>query len=217
MRGSLEPAKGKPIFVRLLDVAVDKSLPFIHFLTEANPTLGRRGIRLLRKFPDLLETQLRAILKLCGDFDVSILVPMVVLPDDMAAVKECLTRLGAELGVSPLPKLGAMIETPAAALSTATMKPYADFLSFGTNDLTQYTFAADRENAAVEKYFDDSAAVIFRLLQIVNDDVPSMPLSVCGELAGYSAHIPALLHCGIKTLSVAPPLIPTVKEAIRES
>lgn len=75
---------------------------------------------------------------------------MVVLPDDMAVVKECLTRLGAELGVSPLPKLGAMIEIPAAALSAASMKPYAAFLSFGTNDLTQYTFAADRENAAVK-------------------------------------------------------------------
>lgn len=217
MRGTLEPAKEKPVCVRLLDIGADKPLPFIRFLAETNPTLGRRGIRLLREYPDLLETQLQAILRLCGDFDVSILVPMVALPEDMAAVKECLTRVGSELGVSPLPKLGAMIETPAAALSAATMKPYADFLSFGTNDLTQYTFAADRESAAVEKYFDDSADVIFRLLQIAHDDAPDMHLSVCGELAGYTARIPALLQCGIRTLSVAPPLIPIVKEAIRAS
>ncbi|MFT4900846.1 MAG: phosphoenolpyruvate-protein phosphotransferase [Lentimonas sp.] len=217
MRSTLEPAKGKPVCVRLLDVGADKSLPFIHFRSEANPTLGRRGIRLLHEYPALLETQLRAILKLCGEFDVSILVPMVVLPEDMAVVKECLTQLGAELGVLPLPQLGAMIETPAAALSAATLQPYADFMSFGTNDLTQYTFAADRENEAVEKYFDDSAAVIFRLIAIVHNDVPRMPLFVCGELAGYTEHIPTLLQCGIKALSVAAPLIPIVKEAIRES
>lgn len=216
MRNTLEPALGKPVCVRLLDVGADKPLPFIHVRSERNPALGRRGIRLLREYPALLETQLRAILKLCGEFDISILVPMVTMPEDMAVVKDRLTLLGAEFGVSPLPQLGAMIETPAAALSAATLEPYADFLSFGTNDLTQYTFAADRENETVEKYFDDSSAVIFRLIAIVHDDVPRMPLSVCGELAGYTAHIPPLLHCGIRTLSVAAPLIPKVKEAIRE-
>ncbi len=110
-----------------------------------------------------------------------------------------------------------MIKTPAAALSARKLAPYVDFMSFGTNDLTQYAFAADRENAAVEQYFDDASDVIFRLMQAVHEDVPDMPLSVCGELAGRPEHIPRLLQCGIRTLSVAPALIPMTKEAIRKT
>ena len=108
-----------------------------------------------------------------------------------------------------------MIETPAAALSAREITKYVDFLSFGTNDLTQYAFAVDRENAAVERYFNDSADVIFRLLELTHNDVPEIPLSVCGELAGRHDHISRLLRCGVRTLSVAPPLIPIVKETIR--
>ncbi len=217
MRWTLAPAQGKPICVRLLDIGADKPLPFIGFLAETNPALGRRGIRLLREFPRLLETQLEAILKLSKAFDVRILVPMVALADDLAQVKECLVRLGSELGIHPLPALGAMIETPAAALSTRDFEPHVEFFSLGTNDLTQYAFAADRENAAVEKYFKDSADVIFRLMRIVHEDSPHTPLSICGELAGRAVHIPNLLQCGIRTLSGAPPLIPIIKEAVRES
>ncbi len=108
-----------------------------------------------------------------------------------------------------------MIETPAAALSVHAITPHVDFFSFGTNDLTQYAFAADRENTAVEMYYNDSDAVIFRLLQIAHDDAPLMPFSICGELAGRAVHIPRLLRCGIRTLSVAPPLVPFIKETVR--
>jgi len=217
MRQILEAAKGRSICVRLLDLGTDKPLPFMNFLAETNPSLGRRGIRLLREYPELLKTSLRAILQLSQEFDMRILVPMVALPDDVAVVKEYLTQLGSELHMSSLPKLGAMIETPAAALSAREIARYVDFLSFGTNDLTQYTFAADRENAAVEQYFNEAADVIFRLLALTHDDVPDVPLSVCGELAGRPEYIPKLLQCGIRTLSVAPPLIPIVKETIRNS
>jgi phosphoenolpyruvate-protein kinase (PTS system EI component) len=173
------------------------------FLADANPSLGRRGIRLLREFPALLNVQLRALLELSGDFEISILVPMVTLPEDVVVVKEHLTHLGLELQMSSLPRLGAMIETPAAALSTREIAKHVDFLSFGTNDLTQYAFAADRDNAAVERYF--------------NDDAPDVPNSVCGELAGRPEHVSRLLQCGIRTLSVAPPLVPIIKEAVRNS
>jgi phosphoenolpyruvate-protein kinase (PTS system EI component) len=172
---------------------------------------------LLREYPELLKTHLRAVLELSREFDIRVLVPMVTLPEDVEIVKECLVQLGAELDISPLPRIGAMIETPAAALSARKLAPYVDFLSFGTNDLTQYAFAADRENAAVEQYFDDASDVIFRLMQATHEDVPDMPLSVCGELAGRTEHIPRLLQCGIRTLSVAPPLIPMIKEAIRKA
>lgn len=217
MRRTLAAARDRPVCVRLLDIGTDKPLPFMSFLAETNPALGRRGIRFLREYPELLKTNLRAVLELAREFDVRILIPMVTLPEDVVAVKETLTQLGSELRLSTLPKLGAMIETPAAALSAREIAKHVDFLSFGTNDLTQYAFAADRENAAVERYFNDAADVIFRLLRLTHDDVPDVPLSVCGELAGWPEHTARLLQCGIRTLSVAPPLIPPVKEAIRNS
>lgn len=217
MRRTLDPARGKPISIRLLDAGADKRLPFMGYVSEANPALGCRGIRLLSKHRRLMETQLRAILRLAGDFDVSILIPMVTMPHDIAIVREDLDRIGAETGGGPPLRLGAMIETPAAALSVPVIAPHVDFLSFGTNDLTQYAFAADRENAAVDTYFNDSDAVIFRLLRIAHDDAPQMPFAICGELAGRAVHVPKLLRCGIRTLSVTPPLVPFIKEAVRSS
>jgi len=217
MRHALEPASGKPVYVRLLDAGADKPLSFTGFLAEPNPSLGRRGIRLLNKHRHLMETQLEAVLKLADDFDVRILIPMVTLPLDVVLIREALERMGAKRGTKACPRLGAMIETPAAALSVPAIAPHVDFLSFGTNDLTQYAFAADRDNAAVEMYFNDSDPIIFRLLRIAHDDAPRMPLSICGELAGRAVHVPNLLRCGIRTLSVAPPLIPDIKEAVRSS
>jgi phosphoenolpyruvate-protein phosphotransferase len=217
MQQTLAAARGHTVCVRLLDIGADKPLPFLRFMAETNPSLGRRGIRYLREYPELLKTHLRALLELAKDFDVRVLVPMVTLPDDVAVVKEQLTQLGAEMQMSALPSLGAMIETPAAALSAREIARHADFLSFGTNDLTQYAFAADRDNAAVDHYFDDDADPIFRLLRITHDDVPDVPLSVCGELAGRPEHVSKLLQCGIRTVSVAPPLVPMIKEAIRSS
>jgi len=217
LQETLKAAKGRTVCVRLLDIGTDKPLPFLRFLAESNPSLGRRGIRLLRKYPELLKTNLRAILELSTEYDVCVLIPMVTLPDDVIAVKDTLTQLGSELQMATLPKLGAMIETPAAALSAQEIVKHVDFLSFGTNDLTQYTFAADRDNAAVERYFDDTAEAIFRLLRLTHDDVPGVPLSACGELAGRPEHVPRLLQCGIRTLSVAPPLVPIIKEAVRNS
>lgn len=216
MRETLAAAKGRSVCVRLLDIGADKPLPFLGFLAETNPALGRRGIRLLREYPELLKTQVLAVLDLAQEFDLCVLIPMVTLAEDTLMVKNMFLELGAAHPVLSLPKLGAMIETPAAALSANEISEHVDFLSFGSNDLTQYTFAADRENAAVESYFNDASQVIFRLLEITHDDVPNVPLSLCGELAGRPEHIARLLQCGIRTLSVAAPLIPQVKEAIRD-
>jgi phosphoenolpyruvate-protein phosphotransferase len=217
MQRTLEPAQGLPVVVRLLDVGADKPLPFMEAKRESNPALGRRGIRFLERYPDLLQTQLDALLQIHGDYDLHILVPMVTLQRDIKWAREQLTDAASRVGTSHLPKLGAMIETPAAALAAADIAQYADFLSLGTNDLTQYTFAADRENAEVDTYFDDAHEVIFRLLKSVCDDTLHVPFSVCGELAGRVEYTSRLLACGITSLSVAPPLIPAVKEAIRRS
>ncbi len=175
MCNTLEPAIGLPVYVRLLDIGADKPLPFLESFREINPTLGRRGVRFLLEYPDLLLTQLKTLLRLCADFDLHIIVPMVTLPEDMRLVKQALKNVAARNQVACLPKLGAMIETPAAALAAREIAEHAEFLSFGTNDLTQYTFAADRENAAVDNYYDDTQQVIFRLLNMVHEDVPTYP------------------------------------------
>ena len=156
-----------------------------------------------------------ALIQLSLNHDLHILVPMVTLPRDMRAVKEALREAAARVRTSDLPKLGAMIETPAAALAAPEMLKHADFLSFGTNDLTQYLFAADRENTAVDSYFDDTHDIIFRLISMVHGNVPDAHLSVCGELAGRTEATSRLVECGITSLSVVPLSIPAVKEAVR--
>jgi len=215
MHKALQPAKGLPVCVRLLDIGADKPLSFMEEHRESNPALGRRGIRFLLKYPDLLQTQLEALLQLSLDFQLRILVPMVTLPSDIQAVKERLEQTARRTETSHMPKLGAMIETPAAALIAGDIANYAEFFSFGTNDLTQYAFAADRENAAVDAYFDDNHDLIFRLLRMVHDDVPRIPLSVCGELASRPRATSKILQCGITSLSVAPLSVPTIKESVR--
>lgn len=215
MRSTLAPARGLPICVRLFDIGADKNFPFLPFVNETNPALGRRGIRMQLSLPGMLETQLRAILWLAGEFDIRILVPMVTLPSDLQEVRRCMTRLAPECGLTTLPQLGAMIETPAAALTLAALEPHVDFASFGTNDLAQYVFAVDRESASEERYYQDSHAAIIRLLHMGHTDAPHLPLSICGEVAGRVAHLPTLLACGFRSLSVVPPLIPIIKAAIR--
>ncbi|WP_016954021.1 phosphoenolpyruvate--protein phosphotransferase [Catenovulum agarivorans] len=211
---TLAPFNGKSVCVRLLDVGSDKVVPYLGLPEEGNPALGRRGIRLMREFPELLEIQLKALLSLMEDFDLQILIPMVTVASDVAFVANVLSKCCAELSVKK-PLLGAMIETPAAVLSVVQIAPYVDFFSFGTNDLIQYIFAADRESALADVYFNEAPEVIFRLIEKVHNDVPAMPLSVCGELAGNQLYTERLLNCGVTSLSVISPLVSTIKHNIR--
>ncbi|MFO7885079.1 MAG: phosphoenolpyruvate--protein phosphotransferase [Desulfobacteraceae bacterium] len=212
---TLFDARHLPVFVRLLDIGTDKPFPFKKKQQEYNPSLGRRGIRFLLEYPELLLTQLEVFLQLTWIFDLHVLVPMVTLPSDMQRVKNYLEKAASQAQAGPRPKLGAMIETPAAALSVPEISKHSDFLSFGTNDLTQYTLAADRENGTTEAYFDDTHEAIFRLLEIAGSEAPQTPLSICGELAGREEALPAILNCCITTLSVVPTSIPGIKEAVR--
>ena len=215
MRNTLEPAANHPICIRLLDAGADKPLPFLGFPAEPNPAMGLRGIRLLLKYPELLKTQFFAVLELSREFDIRVLIPMVTLADDLVLVKSLLQKTGADLKLSSLPLLGAMIETPSAVISAKNIAKYVDFFSFGTNDLAQYTFAADRDNPAVEHYLDNDPEILFKLLEMTRKDVPGMPLSLCGELGGRPEYIGRLVDLGIRTFSVAAPLVADVKKAIR--
>ncbi len=216
LQATFAPVKGKPITVRLLDLGGAKPLPFLKLPPEDNPFLGQRGIRFLLQYPDLLDTQLQALWQFSQEYDVHILVPMVTLAEEMARVRSRLAAAADGARREELPPLGAMIETPAAALSLADITAHTDFLSIGTNDLTQYTMAAGRENPLVNDYFLEDHPAVLRLVGIIVEEAGRNPVAVCGELARQLNAIPTLLKLGIRTLSVAPPLVPGVKEAIRQ-
>jgi len=209
------PLLGRPITIRLLDVGGDKPVPFLPLPVEPNPSLGRRGVRLLLEYPQLVRTQLAALFRLAQEQDVRILVPMVTLEED---IREMRVLFDATLETFPgakRPPFGAMIETPAAALGVATIARHVDFLSVGTNDLAQYTLAAGRDDPAVSHYYDDTHAAVLRLLAIAITDARGVPIALCGELAGREETMPQLLRLGFRSLSMAPGLIPGAKELIR--
>jgi len=215
MQATASPLRDKPLTVRLLDVGGDKPLRFLRSPGEANPSLGLRGVRLLLQHPALLRTQLAAFIRLSRAHDVRVLVPMVTLEEDIRTTRELFEETCAALRVESRPAFGAMIETPAAALAIAEIARHVDFLSVGTNDLTQYTFAAGRDDPNVNRYFQDTHVALLRLLEIIVDDAADLPVTLCGELAGREELLPRLLAIGFRSFSIAPPLIPAMKEHIR--
>ena len=142
---------------------------------------------------------------------------MVTTESDVVQIVGRLHKLASEMGICELPRIGVMIETPAAALSIPSLKKHVDFLSIGSNDLTQYMMAAGRENPLVAEYFIDDHPTILRLIELVVRESGDTPVSLCGELAGRNDVIPRLLRTGIRSLSVAAALVPGVKNAIRNS
>jgi phosphoenolpyruvate-protein phosphotransferase len=211
----IAPFGNRRVTVRLLDVGGDKPLPYLGMPPSPNPTLGRRGVRLLLDYAQLVRTQMGAILRLAQKHPVRVLVPMVTLEDDIRRMRETFDALCAERKIKAPPAFGAMVETPAAALAIPALAGYVDFFSVGTNDLTQYTLAASRDDASVNDYYLDSHESVLRLLGIVLADAAGRPVSLCGELAGREAMVPRLLGMGFRSLSIAPSLIPTTKALIR--
>ena len=211
----VSPLGDRRITIRLLDIGGDKPLPFLRLPTTSNPALGRRGVRVLLDYPQLVRTQMGAILRLSLEQRIRVLVPMITLVDDLRTMREAFEALAAEREINDLPEFGAMIETPAAALGVPALLKYADFLCIGTNDLAQYTLAAARDDAAVNEYYRDGHASVIRLLEIILADAKQCSVTLCGELAGQEEWVPRLLDMGFRTLSVAPTLIPTTKAAIR--
>src|SRR4030095_10978899 len=163
----------------------------------------------------LARTQLKTLLRLSQVQDIRILVPMVTFERDMQQIRELLVVVAHEMGIEKLPPLGAMIETPAAALTVGQIVRHADFLSVGTNDLTQYTMAAGRDNATVSDYYEETHPSMLRLLGIIIEEASGKPVSICRELAWREEVIPTLLKIGFRALSISPPLIPATKALIR--
>ena len=211
----IAPFGKRRITIRMLDIGGDKPLPYLGMPRSDNPSLGRRGVRLLLDYGQLVRTQMGAILRLAQEHPVQLLVPMVTLEDDVRRMRETFDALCAEKSIKTPPTFGAMVETPAAALAIRTLTRHVEFFSVGTNDLTQYTLAASRDDPSVNDYYQDDHESILRLLEIILADAAGRPVNLCGELAGREAMVPRLLKMGFRSLSVAPSLIPTTKALIR--
>jgi multiphosphoryl transfer protein len=214
--------QGRPLILRTLDVGADKPLPYLPQRPEANPFLGVRGIRLALEQPELLETQLRAVLRTAAEYPLKVMFPMVATLEEYRQAKAMLAdvRAGLERAGAPTPEeldVGVMIEVPAAALAAEQFAPEVDFFSLGTNDLTQYTMAAERGNASVAGLADGLHPSVLRLIGTVAEAANGHGkwAGVCGELASDPVAVPVLIGLGIAELSANAPAIPAVKQAVR--
>jgi phosphoenolpyruvate-protein phosphotransferase/dihydroxyacetone kinase phosphotransfer subunit len=217
-----EALEGRPLVLRTLDVGADKPLPYLPAQTEANPFLGVRGIRLALARPELLETQLRAALRTSAEHPLKVMFPMVATLEEYRQARSALERVRKELeqAGTAVPReleVGVMIEVPAAALAAEVFAPEVDFFSLGTNDLTQYTMAAERGNASVAGLADGLHPSVLRLIGIVAEAASRLDrwVGVCGELASDPTAVPVLVGLGITELSANAPAIPAVKQAVR--
>jgi phosphoenolpyruvate-protein phosphotransferase len=217
-----ERLQGRPLILRTLDVGADKPLPYLPPRTEANPFLGVRGIRLGLDQPELLESQLRAALRVAAAHPLKVMFPMVATLAEYREAVSVLARARARLEERSQPageiEVGIMVEVPSAALAAEVFAPEVDFFSIGTNDLTQYTMAAERGNERVAALADALHPSVLRLIQTVTDAAHGHGkwVGVCGELASEPPAVPVLVGLGVTELSVNPPSIPATKEAVRQ-
>jgi phosphocarrier protein FPr len=217
-RAIAEAAGGHKVVFRTLDAGGDKPLKFAPLAREANPFLGVRGIRLSLAYPELLTDQLMALAAVARDHEVGIMFPMVSSIAELRQARILVARAAFRQGGS-LPaglQIGIMIEVPSAALKAAAFAPMVDFFSVGTNDLTQYALAADRGNPALAGLADGLDPGVLALIKALTRSARGQAsVSVCGELASDPAAVPVLLGLGVRSLSVAVPAVPEVKEAVR--
>lgn len=220
-RSAVAQVKGRAV-LRILDVGSDKLLPYFPLPAEANPSLGRRGIRLLLDHPAILLTQLRAMLRLSATHEIALLFPMVGGVEEFRAARGAVDKTKALLqaeGVAfdPAVPVGAMIETPAAAMTAAWLAREADFLSIGSNDLVQYLLATDRTSMAMAAFYEPlHPAVIQSLKSVITAATQAgKPVSVCGEIAGNGVYTALLLGLGARALSVGPGELLEIKRRVR--
>jgi phosphocarrier protein FPr len=223
-RGIAGSLGGRPLILRTLDAGGDKPLPFLPVPAEANPFLGLRGLRLGLARPDVLRTQLRAVLRVAADHPVKVMFPMVTTLAEVRAAKALVEEARREVEdaggrVPPHLEVGIMVEVPAAALAAEVFAPDVDFFSIGTNDLTQYTLAAERGNERVAGFADALHPAVLRLIGMTVQGARShgRMVGVCGEIAGDPVAVPILVGLGVRELSAAPPAVPRVKRAVRET
>lgn len=219
----LEAMEGKEVVIRTMDIGADKQVPYLNLEKEENPALGLRAIRLCLERPELLKTQLRALYRAGVYGNLSIMYPMVTSVRELKRIREIECQVREELSAegaayaAEIPT-GIMIETPAAALLSEELAREVDFFSVGTNDLSQYTLALDRQSERLDTFEDPEHRAVLKLIEMAAKSAheAGIPIGICGELASDSAMLSKFIDMGIDELSVAPGSILELRKNIRE-
>ena len=214
----------KQVIIRTLDIGADKQIDYFNLPHEENPAMGYRAIRICLKQQDIFRTQLRALLRASAFGNIAIMFPMIVALEEVLQIKEIVKSVMAELDASGIPynkeiQLGIMIETPAAAMISDDLAKEVDFFSVGTNDLTQYTTAVDRQNANLEGFYYPHHKGLLRLIKMAADNAHKngIWIGICGELGADMEMTEAFLAMGIDELSVSPACVLPLRKKIRET
>ena len=220
----LESMAGKKVIIRTLDIGADKQVDYFGLAKEENPALGFRAIRICLTRPGIFKTQLRALYRASTFGSLGIMFPMITSVSELEKIQSICNEVKAELmadgiAFSESVELGIMIETPAAAVISDRLAPMVDFFSVGTNDLTQYTLACDRQNAALEPFVDTHHEAILRLIEMSakNAHANGAWIGICGELAADTSLTETFLRMGIDELSVSPSFVLSVRDAVRRT
>ncbi len=220
----VETLAGKKVIIRTLDIGADKQADYLQLDKEDNPALGYRAIRICLTRPEIFKTQLRALFRASAFGKVAIMYPMITSVKEVKKIKEIVNLVKAELKTEGIPfnpdvEEGIMIETPAAAVISDELAKEVDFFSIGTNDLTQYTLAMDRQNSKLDVFYDPHHEAILRLIQMTveNGHKENAWVGICGELGADTELTERFLQMGVDELSVSPSMILPVREAIRKS
>ena len=218
---AVEKMAGKKVIIRTLDIGADKKVNYLGLAEEENPALGYRAIRICLNKKELFKTQLRALYRASVSGNLGIMFPMIISVEEVRRIKEIVEEVKSELTLERTefgnPEIGIMIETPAAALISDELAKEVDFFSIGTNDLTQYTLAVDRQNEKLEGFYNPHHRAILELIRMTceNAHKNGIWVGICGELAGDTRLTRNFVEMGIDELSVSPSKVLSLRKAVR--
>ena len=221
-RQVLQTMGGKKVIIRTLDIGADKNVDYLGLGKEDNPAMGYRAIRICLKQPDVFKTQLRALLRAAKYGNLAIMYPMIISVDEVLRIREIVAEVAAELKREQIPyaipEQGIMIETPAAVMICEELAELVDFFSIGTNDLTQYTLAIDRQNEKLDEFYNPHHEAVLRMIQMTIDGAHKAGkwAGICGELGADTTLTERFVEMGIDELSVAPSMVLSVRSKICE-
>ena len=215
---------GKKVIIRTLDIGADKQIDYFNMAHEENPAMGYRAIRICLDRPEVFKTQLRALFRASMFGNISIMYPMIISVTEVKQIKAIVAEVKAELKEQGIPfrddvEQGIMIETPAAVMISDLLAKEVDFFSIGTNDLTQYTLAIDRQNAKLDSFYNPHHEAVLRLIQMTVENAHKAGIwaGICGELGADTTLTQRFLEMGVDELSVSPGCVLPVRKAIRDA
>ena len=217
-----ETMEGKKVIIRTLDIGADKQVDYFELDKEENPAMGLRAIRICLTRPEIFKTQLRALLRASAFGNIAVMYPMIISVEEVRKIKAIMEEVKAELDEAGIPygnvEQGIMIETPAAVILSDLLAKEVDFFSIGTNDLTQYTLAIDRQNAKLDEFYNPHHEAVLRMIQMVVENAHKAGIwaGICGELGADLELTDRFMEMGVEELAVSPTFIYPVRQKIRE-